>query len=55
MTVTEIMKQVQALNPQDRQELVKLLVDSLDVGKPEPPEPKNIGDRPSIASWTRWI
>jgi DNA-binding PucR family transcriptional regulator len=31
MTVVEIMEQAQALNQQERKELVKLLVDSLDV------------------------
>ena len=34
MTVLEIMKLAQALSPQERKELVKLLVDSLEVGKP---------------------
>ena len=43
MTVTEIMKQAQALSPQERKELVKLLVDSLEVGKP-----------PSNASGEHW-
>jgi hypothetical protein len=38
MTVTEIMKQAQGLSPQERNELVKLLVDSLDVARPEPNE-----------------
>lgn len=33
MTVTEIMQQAQALSPQERKELVKLLVDSLDVSQ----------------------
>jgi len=36
MTVTEIMKQAQKLSPQERKELVLLLVDSLDVEKPDP-------------------
>ncbi|GIK67271.1 MAG: hypothetical protein BroJett018_50650 [Chloroflexota bacterium] len=31
MTVLEIMKQAEALSPQERKELVKLLVDSLEV------------------------
>ena len=31
MTITEIMQQAQALSPQERKELVKLLIDSLDV------------------------
>lgn len=31
MTVTEVMERAQELSPQDRKELVKLLVDSLDV------------------------
>ena len=31
MTVAEIMRQAQTLSPQERKELVKLLVDSLDV------------------------
>lgn len=40
MTVTEIMKQAQVLSPQERKELVKLLVDSLDVEKPTLNEPE---------------
>jgi hypothetical protein len=31
MSITEIMKQAQTLSPQERKELVKLLVDTLDV------------------------
>ncbi len=31
MTVTEILEQAQLLTPQERKELVKLLVDSLDI------------------------
>lgn len=31
MTVAEILEQAQALSPQERKELVKLLVDTLDV------------------------
>lgn len=31
MTITEILDQAQALSPQDRKELAKLLIDSLDV------------------------
>ncbi len=31
MTVIEIMKQAQTLSPQERKELVKLLIDSLEV------------------------
>ncbi len=31
MTIKEIMQQAQALSPQERKELVKLLVDSLEV------------------------
>jgi hypothetical protein len=38
MTVAEIMEQAQTLSPQERKELVKLLVDSLDVGKPDSDE-----------------
>jgi hypothetical protein len=34
MTVDEIMKQAQALSPQERKELVKRLVDSLEVVDP---------------------
>ena len=33
MTIAEIMQQAQALSPQERKELVKLLVDSLEVGQ----------------------
>ncbi|MBZ0321176.1 MAG: hypothetical protein K8L91_32480 [Anaerolineae bacterium] len=36
MTVLEIMKQAEALSPQERKELVKLLVDSLEVVHPSP-------------------
>lgn len=36
MTVTKIMQQAQALSPQERKELVKLLVDSLEVESVEP-------------------
>jgi hypothetical protein len=36
MTVTEIMQQAQALSPQERKELVKLLIDSLEVRQTEP-------------------
>lgn len=36
MTVTEIMQQAQALSPQERKELVKLLVDSLEVRRAGP-------------------
>lgn len=32
MTIAEIMKQAEELSPQERKELVKLLIDSLDVG-----------------------
>jgi DNA-binding PucR family transcriptional regulator len=35
MTVVEILEQAQALNQQERKELVKLLVDSLDVKEEE--------------------
>ncbi len=31
MTITEILKQAEALSPQERKELAKLLIDSLDV------------------------
>lgn len=34
MTVSEIMQQAQSLSPQERKELVKLLVDSLEVTAP---------------------
>ena len=34
MTVIDIMKQAQALSAQERKELVKMLVDSLDVSEP---------------------
>jgi hypothetical protein len=37
MTVTEIMKQAQSLSPQDRKELVKLLVDTLEVSSDSKP------------------
>ena len=33
MTVMNVPKQAQALSPQERKELIKLLVDSLDVGE----------------------
>ncbi len=33
MTVAEILEQAQLLSPQERKELVKMLVDSLDVSK----------------------
>lgn len=36
MTITEIMQQAQALGPQERKELVKLLVDSLEVAEERP-------------------
>jgi hypothetical protein len=37
MTVAEIMEQAKTLSPTERKELVKLLVDSLDVeGTPQP-------------------
>lgn len=43
MTVAEILKQAQALSPQERKELAKLLIDSLDVTETEPPaEKRNI-------------
>lgn len=34
MTVTEIMKQAEALSLQERKELAKLLIDSLDISGP---------------------
>ena len=34
MTLIDIMKQAQTLSPQDRKELVKMLVDSLDIENP---------------------
>ncbi|NPV68435.1 MAG: hypothetical protein HPY64_14930 [Anaerolineae bacterium] len=34
MTISEIVKQAQALSQQDRKELIKLLIDSLDVETP---------------------
>lgn len=40
MTVAEILKQAQSLSPQERQELVKLLVASLDVANPKLDEPE---------------
>ena len=36
MTITEVLKQAQTLSPQERKELVKLLVDLLDVGEQPP-------------------
>lgn len=36
MTVADIMQQAQALSPQERKELVKLLIDSLDVRQAGP-------------------
>jgi hypothetical protein len=36
MTITEIMQQAQTLSPQERKELVKLLVDSLEVKETRP-------------------
>lgn len=40
MTVLEIMKQAKALSPQERKELVKLLVDSLEVVHPSSNQPQ---------------
>jgi hypothetical protein len=43
MTVAEIMQQAQTLSPQERKELVKLLIDSLEIINPaevEAPRPK---------------
>ena len=41
MTITEILEQAQALSPQERKELAKLLIDSLDVAqKPATGEPE---------------
>jgi hypothetical protein len=41
MTITEILEQAQALSPEERKELAKLLIDSLDVSqKPETEEPE---------------
>ena len=37
MTVAEIMQQAQTLSPQERKELVKLLVDSIEVRQAGPP------------------
>lgn len=34
MTVTEILKQVEALSPQERKELAKRVIDMLDTGEP---------------------
>jgi hypothetical protein len=39
MTLIDIMKQAQALSPKERKELVKMLVDSLDVEPSAPVEP----------------
>jgi hypothetical protein len=39
MSIAEIFEQAQALTPQERKELVKLLVDSLDVAAPASPQP----------------
>jgi hypothetical protein len=35
MTITDILEQAQALSPQERKELAKLLIDSLDVPEAE--------------------
>ncbi|MEO8396940.1 MAG: hypothetical protein ABI700_28350 [Chloroflexota bacterium] len=40
MTVTEILKQAQTLSPQERKELVKFLVDSLDASAQPQDEPQ---------------
>ncbi len=40
MTVAEILQQARTLSTQERKELVKLLVDSLDVEKPTADEPE---------------
>ncbi|MEO8393197.1 MAG: hypothetical protein ABI700_09410, partial [Chloroflexota bacterium] len=40
MTVTEILKQAETLSPQERKELVKLLVDLLDVSEQPQAEPQ---------------
>ena len=41
MTIAEILDQAKALSPQERKELVKLLVDTLDVAsEPKPDEPE---------------
>jgi hypothetical protein len=34
LSITDILQQAQALTPQERKELVKLLVDSLEVSEP---------------------
>jgi hypothetical protein len=39
MTITEILKQAKALSPQERKELAKLLIDTLDTGEAAP-QPK---------------
>lgn len=41
MTITEILEQAQALSPEERKQLAKLLIDSLEVSdKPETGEPE---------------
>lgn len=48
MTVAEIMQQAQHLSAQERKELVKLLIDSLEVTDPSPNAPKSDTDERSI-------
>jgi hypothetical protein len=41
MTVLEVLEQAKALSPQERKQLMKLLVDTLDVPAAEQPRPKH--------------
>lgn len=43
MTITEILDQAKALSPQERKELAKLLIDTLDVATEQP---RHKGDEP---------
>jgi hypothetical protein len=41
MTVLEVLGQAKALSPQERKQLMKLLVDTFDVPSTEPPRPQH--------------
>ena len=42
MSVSEVLEQAKALSAQERKELVKLLVDTLDIAEPEPPRQRSL-------------
>jgi hypothetical protein len=44
MTIAEILQQAKTLNVQERKELVKLLVDSLDVPEAVPPQQRRLSE-----------